>query len=61
MSLKLYLWSFRDRPVFAEALAAEIMATGRPVRHPTATLTGTVKPGLHVGTATPRARRRRRT
>ena len=22
-SLKLYLWSFRDRPVFAEALAAE--------------------------------------
>jgi 7-cyano-7-deazaguanine reductase len=23
-SLKLYLWSFRDRPVFAEALAAEI-------------------------------------
>src|SRR6266542_339075 len=33
-SLKLYLWSFRDRPVFAEALAAEIaaeiMATARP-------------------------------
>ena len=25
-SLKLYLWSFRDRPVFAEALAAEIAA-----------------------------------
>jgi len=23
-SLKLYLWKFRDRPVFAEALAAEI-------------------------------------
>jgi 7-cyano-7-deazaguanine reductase len=23
-SLKLYLWSFRDRPIFAEALAAEI-------------------------------------
>jgi 7-cyano-7-deazaguanine reductase len=23
-SLKLYLWSFRDRPVFAEALAADI-------------------------------------
>jgi 7-cyano-7-deazaguanine reductase len=23
-SLKLYLWSFRDRPVFCEALAAEI-------------------------------------
>jgi 7-cyano-7-deazaguanine reductase len=25
-SLKLYLWSFRDRPVFAEAMAAEIAA-----------------------------------
>ena len=25
-SLKLYLWSFRDRPVFAEVLAAEIAA-----------------------------------
>ncbi|MET0146254.1 MAG: preQ(1) synthase [Ilumatobacteraceae bacterium] len=35
-SLKLYLWGFRDRPVFAEALAAEIageiMATARPRR-----------------------------
>lgn len=34
-SLKLYLWSFRDRPVFAEALAAEIAdeihATAEPV------------------------------
>lgn len=33
-SLKLYLWSFRDRPVFAEALAAEIareiMTTAQP-------------------------------
>jgi len=33
-SLKLYLWGFRQRPVFAEALAAEIageiMATARP-------------------------------
>ena len=33
-SLKLYLWNFRDRAVFAEALAAEIageiMATARP-------------------------------
>lgn len=33
-SLKLYLWRFRDRAVFAEALAAEIagevMATARP-------------------------------
>jgi 7-cyano-7-deazaguanine reductase len=25
-SLKMYLWSFRDRPVFCEALAAEIAA-----------------------------------
>ena len=33
-SLKLYLWGFRDRAVFAEALASEIaeeiMATARP-------------------------------
>jgi 7-cyano-7-deazaguanine reductase len=33
-SLKLYLWGFRDRPVFAEALAAEvageIMASAQP-------------------------------
>lgn len=33
-SLKLYLWGFRDRAVFAEALAAEIaaevMATAQP-------------------------------
>ena len=35
-SLKLYLWGFRERAVFAEALAAEIaaeiMATARPHR-----------------------------
>ena len=35
-SLKLYLWQFRDREVFAEALAAEIagevMTTAAPVR-----------------------------
>jgi 7-cyano-7-deazaguanine reductase len=35
-SLKLYLWGFRQRPVFAEALAAEIaaevMATASPRR-----------------------------
>lgn len=35
-SLKLYLWSFRDRAVFAEALAAEIagevMLTAQPHR-----------------------------
>jgi 7-cyano-7-deazaguanine reductase len=35
-SLKLYLWRFRDKPVFAEALAAEIageiMATAHPAQ-----------------------------
>ena len=35
-SLKFYLWRFRDRAIFAEALAAEIagevMATARPAR-----------------------------
>jgi len=31
-SLKLYLWGFRQRPVFAEAMAAEIMAAARPHR-----------------------------
>ncbi len=35
-SLKLYLWSFHDRPVFAEALAVEIadeiMSTAHPSR-----------------------------
>ncbi len=35
-SLKLYLWGFRDRAVFVEALAAEIageiMTTARPTR-----------------------------
>ena len=35
-SLKLYLWGFRDRPVFAEALATEIadevMRSATPVR-----------------------------
>jgi 7-cyano-7-deazaguanine reductase len=33
-SLKLYLWSFRDRPVFAEALAAEIAAEVRRSARP---------------------------
>jgi 7-cyano-7-deazaguanine reductase len=35
-SLKLYLWSFRDRPVFAEALAAEIAAEVRRSARPRA-------------------------
>jgi 7-cyano-7-deazaguanine reductase len=33
-SLKLYLWSFRDRAVFAEALAAEIAAEVQRSAHP---------------------------
>jgi 7-cyano-7-deazaguanine reductase len=35
-SLKLYLWSFRDRPVFAEALAAEIAAEVQSATSPRA-------------------------
>jgi 7-cyano-7-deazaguanine reductase len=35
-SLKLYLWSFRDRPVFAEALAAEIAAEVQRATQPRA-------------------------
>jgi 7-cyano-7-deazaguanine reductase len=33
-SLKLYLWSFRDRPAFAEALAAEIAAEVKRAAQP---------------------------
>ena len=33
-SLKLYLWSFRDRPVFAEALAAEIASEVQSATRP---------------------------
>src|SRR6476646_7842504 len=48
-SLKLYLWSFRDRPVFAEALAAEIagevMATCKP-KWVTVTLTQRPRGGI---------------
>ena len=50
-SLKLYLWSFRDRAVFAEALAAEIageiMATAQP-RAVTVTLTQRPRGGIEV-------------
>lgn len=50
-SLKLYLWSFRDRAVFAEALAAEIageiMHTARPLRV-TVTLTQRPRGGIGV-------------
>ncbi len=50
-SLKLYLWGFRDRAVFAEALAAEIaaevMATAEPTRV-TVTLTQRPRGGIEV-------------
>jgi 7-cyano-7-deazaguanine reductase len=50
-SLKLYLWGFRDRPVFAEALAAEvaqeIMASAAPHRV-TVTLTQRPRGGIEV-------------
>jgi 7-cyano-7-deazaguanine reductase len=50
-SLKLYLWSFRDRAVFAEALAAaiadEIMASAHPQRV-TVTLTQRPRGGITI-------------
>ena len=50
-SLKLYLWRFRDRAVFAEALSAEIageiMATARP-RWVKVTLTQRPRGGIEV-------------
>ena len=50
-SLKLYLWGFRDRPVFAEALAAEIagevMTTAKPI-WVTVTLTQRPRGGIEV-------------
>ena len=50
-SLKLYLWGFRAREVFAEALAAEIaaeiMTTAQPLRV-TVTLTQRPRGGIEV-------------
>ena len=50
-SLKLYLWGFRDRAVFAEALAVEIatevMETARP-KQVTVTLTQRPRGGIEV-------------
>lgn len=50
-SLKLYLWGFRDRAVFVEALAAEIadeiMETAHP-RSVTVTLTQRPRGGIEV-------------
>jgi 7-cyano-7-deazaguanine reductase len=50
-SLKLYLWSFRDRPVFAEALAAEIareIKTTADATRVTVTLTQRPRGGITV-------------
>jgi len=50
-SLKLYFWNFRDRAVFAEALAAEIagevMATAKP-NHVRVTLTQHPRGGITI-------------
>ena len=50
-SLKLYLWGFRDRAVFAEAMSAEIageiMTTAKPTRV-TVTLTQRPRGGIEV-------------
>ena len=50
-SLKLYLWSFRDRTMFAEALAVEIadevMTAARPARV-TVTLTQRARGGITI-------------
>jgi 7-cyano-7-deazaguanine reductase len=52
-SLKLYLWGFRERAVFAEALAAEIageiMATAGPARV-TVTLSQRPRGGIGIET-----------
>jgi 7-cyano-7-deazaguanine reductase len=50
-SLKLYLWSFRDRPVFAEALAVEIateIKTTAGAKRVTVTLTQRPRGGITV-------------
>jgi 7-cyano-7-deazaguanine reductase len=58
-SLKLYLWGFRDRAVFAEALAAEIageiMTTASPKRV-TVTLTQRPRGGIEVRVVAERTR-----
>ena len=50
-SLKLYLWSFRDRPVFCEALAAEIageVVRAAAPRSVTVTLTQQPRGGIVI-------------
>jgi 7-cyano-7-deazaguanine reductase len=57
-SLKLYLWGFRDRAVFAEALAVEIadevMAQAQPKRV-TVTLTQRPRGGIEIETTATRS------
>lgn len=50
-SLKLYLWRFRDRPMFAEALAAEIadeIFTTAACKRVTVTLTQRARGGIEL-------------
>ncbi|MDH3300074.1 MAG: preQ(1) synthase [Acidimicrobiia bacterium] len=58
-SLKLFLWSFRDRAVFAEALAVqiadEIFASAEPHRV-TVTLTQRPRGGIELQTVSERSR-----
>jgi 7-cyano-7-deazaguanine reductase len=58
-SLKLYLWSFRDQPVFVEALAAEIaeeiLTTAQP-RRVTVVVTQRPRGGIEVQATADRVR-----
>jgi 7-cyano-7-deazaguanine reductase len=58
-SLKLYLWGFRNRAVFVEALAAEIadeiMETAKP-RHVSVVVTQRPRGGIEVQATAERAR-----
>ena len=58
-SLKLYLWGFRQRPVFAEALAAEIATeifTTADARRVTVTLTQRPRGGIEITAVAERVR-----
>ena len=60
-SLKLYLWHFRDRAVFAEALAAEIaneIFTTAAARRVTVTLTQRPRGGIAITAVAERLRER---
>jgi len=60
-SLKLYLWSFRDRPIFAEALAVEIadeIATSADPDWVKVTVTQRPRGGIELQTVSERSRGR---